>query len=87
MSRRNQTPGDFAAIMINDVRDNLAQAPTVRGAETLAAFSVAGAQLAIAAALLDVADAICSCDPGPAVERAMDRMTVAVCDGAGRREA
>lgn len=67
----SQTPGAFAASVINDVRDNLNALQTTRSAGVVAAVSTAQAQLAIAAALLDVASAIRESSPGPAVASAL----------------
>ncbi len=83
----NQTPREFAAAVINDVKNNINQAPAVpASADAFAAICNAQAGLAIAAALLEVADAIRSDGTGSAIERAMNRLTEAVRDGVGRRE-
>ncbi|QES45228.1 hypothetical protein DEJ49_33350 [Streptomyces venezuelae] len=86
----DQTPGAFAAAVINDVRDNINAAPGVDDAAVFAAVCGAQAQLAIAAALLDVADAIRSKgkgkNKGDAIARAVDRMTDAVEEETWRRE-
>lgn len=82
----DQTPREFAAAVINNVKNNINAAPTVQDSGAFAAMSTAQAHLAIAAALLDVADAIRG-DGGTAQQAAMDRMTEAVREAAVGREA
>lgn len=81
-----QTPRDFATAEINQTRKDISQ-PRNLTADQMFAACAARAQLAVAAALLDVAAAIRSSDPGPAVERSMGRLTEALRDGVGRRDA
>lgn len=82
----DQTPRDFAAAEINQTRKDIGQ-PRDLTADQMFAACAARAQLAIAAALLDVAAAIRESDPSLIVGQAMDRMTEAVREAAVRREA
>ena len=78
---RAQPPRDFAAYEMNKAVGVLNELKNAQGqAGALAAASVM-AQVAIAAALLDVAEAIRSNRAGDSVERAMDRMTEAMRNG------
>lgn len=54
--------------------------------DQLVAVCTVRAHLAIAAALLDVADAIRHNGTGAAAERSVERLTEALRDGVGRRE-
>ncbi|MGW6790017.1 hypothetical protein [Streptomyces chartreusis] len=72
------------ADMINGIQKDVMQPRDVTADQLFAACGVR-ANLAIAAALLDVADAIRTSTPGPAVERALSGLTGAVRDGVGRR--
>jgi hypothetical protein len=73
----DQTPRDFTVFEINQVRKDIAQ-PRDLTADRLIAACAARAQLAVAAALLDVADAIRSSAPGPDVTRALGGIATAV---------
>ncbi|MCX4912841.1 hypothetical protein [Streptomyces sp. NBC_00687] len=73
----DQTPREFAAAEVNQTRKDIAQARDMT-ADQLFAACTARANLAIAAALLDVADAIRESDPSMVVSQSMDRLTAAV---------
>lgn len=73
----DQTPHEFATFEINQTRKDIAQARDMT-ADQLFAACTARANLAIAAALLDVAQAIRESDPSMVVVQAMDRMTAAM---------
>lgn len=76
----DQTPRDYTVAEINQTQKDIAQ-PRDLSADQLFAACTARAQLAVAAALLDIADAIRGDGTGSAVERAMDRMTEAMRNG------
>lgn len=80
-----KTPREFATAEINQTRKDIAQ-PRNLTADQMFAACTARANLAIAAALLDVASAIRESDPSLVVTQAMDRMTDAVRHNAGGRE-
>lgn len=79
-----QTPAQFAAIEINQTRADLNQVRDLRTDQLIAA-ATARAQLAIAAALLDVADAIRESGGESAVKQPMDLMAAALRRGVGRK--
>ncbi|WP_030777271.1 hypothetical protein [Streptomyces sp. NRRL S-920] len=81
-----QTPKQFALAVINDAKNNISQLGTVRGEASLITSVTAQAHLAIAAALLDMGEAIRGDGTGASVERAMGRLTEALREGTGRRE-
>lgn len=81
MTSADQTPREFARVEINTTRADLNKPGQVT-ADQLIAAARARAQLAIAAALLDVASAIRESDPSLVVGQAMDRMTEAIREGA-----
>lgn len=72
-----KTPREFAAAEINQTLKDVAQ-PRDLTPDQLFAACTARAQLAVAAALLDVASAIRESDPSMVVTQAMDRMTAAM---------
>ena len=76
----DQTLRDYTVAEINQTQKDIAQ-PRDLSADQLFAACTARAQLAVAAALLDIADAIRGDGTGSAVERAMDRMTEAMRNG------
>ncbi|SOE25647.1 hypothetical protein [Streptomyces sp. OK228] len=73
----DQTPRDFATAEINETRGDLNK-PRGFTADQLVAAAGARAQLAIAAALLDVADAIRESGPESAAKQPMDLMAAAL---------